>query len=823
MSKGTPFLVLVVKSANCHRSIFTLSKTKLYLLLAYIVVIFLIKGCLVKVLMFIASFISFGIGGEYIDLIPDINYSREAIQYPVLIIDSISEVTTDEATINFTIESMGDFGTGAGAVVTLRWGLKSGSFPNEKRLGAWASDSSFSIQIDQLLSDTTYFYSFLIQDPQHGYYHCDTNSFKTDILHKVYLARPEFNETILSNTPAFYWKSEGVDTLYDTLFIDTDPNPYDADNRFPVHGENSFTLPEELTTGINYYWGVKSRDKNTTITSTVNVFRITKEYSGGLFYDSAITIDSTLTDAFSVFSSDVDGDGDMDIICGNDLDSYCQLYIYRNGDTLFTKDTIVESIEYLGKVNQGNIYSNGTMGIVTTSRDGHRVLSISNLNNNYSAVSTISTNTENPKEAVVSDMDGDGDLDIIATGWSYDEINLYTKTNSGYESIRIQGHNNKTGAGPITISSLGNTGEKDLIYANTSNGSLFVRSKSLGVKSGYTVIANGIKNPVSVKSADFDLDGFLDILVASTEAVYWVRNNGDGTFSEPLSTDLKFDENITGAYPADFNGDGLIDIVIGTRKRVVWAQNFGSGLFMSETIGFYDKGSIYDRYHVYPADVDNDGDVDILAGGPSSLVWFENRTPKLQLRIPAADIELQFEDELEYSLPSDNFVNVEGADSIEISVSALPKGLKYSDGEIKGVADTIGEFAITVRATSGEYTSFDMFRIVITEPTAITNPIKSNRKTNVTILPNPVSYTDASVDILLPEFGMGIWSIVIFDALGNTVNRAELVAEEKSVYTWDLNSLHGIEVASGSYLLIAQFRASDGHTQQFSQMIGIRK
>jgi len=137
--------------------------------------------------------------------------------------------------------------------------------------------------------------------------------------------------------------------------------------------------------------------------------------------------------------------------------------------------------------------------------------------------------------------------------------------------------------------------------------------------------AFGGKPSFSCVSGDFNNDGFADIFIsgfgAGVPAYNWVRlNNGDATFTS-TSQQLGF-RDTSAITIADFDLDGDLDVVAGNSgnssyENVLWL-NDGSGFFTAGTqlIGS-DK-----TYDIASADVDNDGDVDLICAnqGPN-LIW----------------------------------------------------------------------------------------------------------------------------------------------------------------------------------------------------------
>src|SRR5262249_9513274 len=73
-------------------------------------------------------------------------------------------------------------------------------------------------------------------------------------------------------------------------------------------------------------------------------------------------------------------------------------------------------------------------------------------------------------------------------------------------------------------------------------------------------------NPFSTVVADFNSDGFADIVVTTTISTFMLLGNGDGTFADPV--EMPFGPNARFVALGDFNSDGVPDLAI-TKARGV--------------------------------------------------------------------------------------------------------------------------------------------------------------------------------------------------------------------------------------------------------------
>jgi hypothetical protein len=76
--------------------------------------------------------------------------------------------------------------------------------------------------------------------------------------------------------------------------------------------------------------------------------------------------------------------------------------------------------------------------------------------------------------------------------------------------------------------------DQDLLINSSGEGLIKWRSNDgNGGFGGAISTATSISNVTRIRNADLDLDGDMDILIASNAGAYWCSNNGAGAFSPP--------------------------------------------------------------------------------------------------------------------------------------------------------------------------------------------------------------------------------------------------------------------------------------------------
>jgi hypothetical protein len=117
----------------------------------------------------------------------------------------------------------------------------------------------------------------------------------------------------------------------------------------------------------------------------------------------------------------------------------------------------------------------------------------------------------------------------------------------------------------------------------------------------------------------------MDIAVADINAIVWYENDGSENFTE--RTVVSGLTQVTIIHVADINGDGDMDVlgVDSTLDDIFWYENDGSPSDGGWTQHML-SASFTGARSVYAADIDTDGDLDILGAARDTniIAWWEN-------------------------------------------------------------------------------------------------------------------------------------------------------------------------------------------------------
>eukprot|EP00944_MAST-04C_sp_MAST-4C-sp1_P003125 g3125.t1 len=186
------------------------------------------------------------------------------------------------------------------------------------------------------------------------------------------------------------------------------------------------------------------------------------------------------------------------------------------------------------------------------------------------------------------------------------------------------------GASSVYAADIDGDGDIDVLSASSSDNKIswYENMDGKGTFSIQNIISTQANGASSVYAADIDGDGDIDVLSASSSdnKISWYENmDGKGTFSiqNIISTQAN---GASSVYAADIDGDGDIDVLSASSSdnKISWYENMdGKGTFSIQNIISTQANG---ASSVYAADIDGDGDIDVLSASTkdTKISWYEN-------------------------------------------------------------------------------------------------------------------------------------------------------------------------------------------------------
>ena len=344
-----------------------------------------------------------------------------------------------------------------------------------------------------------------------------------------------------------------------------------------------------------------------------------QHYSAGNYYQ-AITL------------KDYNNDGIVDVWSGNNTNNHIEIWIYSTAnDTLVMVDSIYNGIPvtpyHIHDIDAADLDGDGDIDAVATFRSYGTYLCINEGSSNW----TVTKLDDNYGwQCTISDLDNDGNDDIlIATDGDY--LRIYYGDGSGSftrGAAPAKAGSEKSYA--VNVIDINNDNYPDITGITTDYNSCYMRAYlnklNEATPSWSSSIASNddLHKPNEVKTSPFsagDLngDGYVDL-------VYFSQNNGnivalmggetDGNLTWQPDTLLKnFSSGFNVATLIDLDGDNDLDIIAGGGsmfKGVVILENDGSGNFTFDLENEDVNFGIGNFHDVKSGDIDGNGADDII-------------------------------------------------------------------------------------------------------------------------------------------------------------------------------------------------------------------
>jgi hypothetical protein len=288
-------------------------------------------------------------------------------------------------------------------------------------------------------------------------------------------------------------------------------------------------------------------------------------------FQSGVTYLSGGQNPYSLAVEDVNGDGNLDVVTAN-FSSNNVAVLLGNGDGTF-QAAVTYYLDQLEptSVAVGDVNGDGNFDLIVCGDSSVGIL-LGNGNGTFKSVVTYSSGGMEANSVAVADLNHDGKLDLLVANEGPELGSVAVLLGKGDGTFPTTTTLSSGGETPdfVTAADVNGDGNLDLLAANYYSGGVTVL---LGNGDGTFQAATNSNNggvPISLALGDVNGDGKVDLLVENIQfsnkppGLAVLLGNGDGTFQSHI--------DFSGpGFPAvgDLNGDGKLDVVVGSGVGVL--------------------------------------------------------------------------------------------------------------------------------------------------------------------------------------------------------------------------------------------------------------
>jgi len=345
------------------------------------------------------------------------------------------------------------------------------------------------------------------------------------------------------------------------------------------------------------------------------------------------TVDGEFNSASRVHAADIDGDGDTDILGAARDDDEITWWENTDGTgTVWTEHTVDGDFDYAISVYATDVDGDGDTDILGAAFIADDITWWENTDGTGTVWTehTVDGDFDGAQSIYAADLDHDGDTDILGAAYGAGEISWWENMNGTgtvWTEHTVDGSFDL--AHSVYAADVNGDGDTDILGASRFHNDITWWENTGGTSTVWTehVVDDNFNHAHSVFATDVDGDGDTDVLGASIVAddiTWWENTDGTGTMWREHTVDDSFG-GAHSVYATDVDGDGDTDILgaAWTASCIMWWENTdGTGnLWTEHTVD--DSFSIANS--IFAADVDGDGDTDVLSAafGAGDITWWD--------------------------------------------------------------------------------------------------------------------------------------------------------------------------------------------------------
>ncbi len=230
--------------------------------------------------------------------------------------------------------------------------------------------------------------------------------------------------------------------------------------------------------------------------------------------------------------------------------------------------------------------------------------------------------------AAFFDFDLDGDLDVYLFGGNKPDQLLRNNLDGTFTDVTAKTGDAKFASKKVVVSDVDRDGDPDLVTID-ARGDLVLR---LNLRQGvFKTVPLHVAGAMDVAVEDVNADGIPDIVVATSRGLRLLIGKGDGDFLEGAGSGLDAagaSAAMRAVVLADFDNDGFPDVIAASSDGIRAYRNLGGGkfadwaVFSSPSKKNSFSSDLTGAETLVAYDVDKDGDLDLLvsAGGKTSVL-----------------------------------------------------------------------------------------------------------------------------------------------------------------------------------------------------------
>jgi hypothetical protein len=252
----------------------------------------------------------------------------------------------------------------------------------------------------------------------------------------------------------------------------------------------------------------------------------------------------------SVFATDLDLDGDIDICAANSYDGTVTVFS-NDGTGILSQSGVFAVGSFPMAVSASDLTGDGLPEIVVTNYISGTISILVNAGALVFGTATEIPTGLGPMDLALADLDGDGTVEIVTA--DYESGTITCISGGAPSTIATSGNPNA-----ITVADLDSDGAKEIVavYSSTGLVSVFDFDGAAWTESSIVQVSG---HPRTVAAADLDLDGVVEILTAGFDdnILYVISSQDYSVGSIALGGVGPHSISI-----GDVDGNGLLDIAV---------------------------------------------------------------------------------------------------------------------------------------------------------------------------------------------------------------------------------------------------------------------